>query len=232
MLNFQIIRDLETHKISIYKFPEQEQGFSDVKNMPRIEDNRKRIPFAVIGSNKLHDAGSRKTRVREYAWGTVEVENLTHNDFLALRDMVIRSNLIDLINVTRDVHYENFRFQQMRKGAKGSLDRDPFTQLEQERRTVEKESEEIRATKEKIFSEKASAREQKLIERARALDEIEKENKKVLEEKHRALQKLMEECSQLRQAVGINDSGSSIGRSSPPEKNKKKSSTLNIFNRN
>uniref|UniRef100_A0AC34FH36 Septin n=1 Tax=Panagrolaimus sp. ES5 TaxID=591445 RepID=A0AC34FH36_9BILA len=215
----------------------QDQGtLVGLKNAPtKCEDNRKRIPFAVVGSNKVVDIGTKRTRIREYPWGTVEVENLAHNDFLALRDMVIRSNLVDLINVTRDIHYENFRYKQMCKGAKGNLERDPFTQLEEERRTVEKEAAEVRRTKEKIFAEKVADREHKLAERGRALDEQEKENRRILNEKHGMLQKSLEELSEMRRAAGLNDSGSSIGhmgRNSPPDGKKKKSSTLNIFNRN
>jgi septin 7 len=231
-----ILKDLDTHEIKIYKFPDQENTIPSVKNAPpKCEDNRKRIPFAVVGSNKVIENGNRRTRIREYPWGTVEVENLQHNDFLALRDMVIRSNLVDLINVTRDIHYENFRYKQMCKGAKGNLERDPFTQLEEERRMVEKEAAEVRRTKEKIFAEKVSDREHKLADRGRALDEQEKENRRILNEKHAMLQKSLEELSELRRAAGINDSGSSIGhigRNSPPDGKKKKSSTLNIFNRN
>jgi septin family protein len=51
----------------------------------------------------------------------VEVDNLDHNDFIALRDILINQNMIDLIDVTRDVHYENFRSRQMRKNPKGVL---------------------------------------------------------------------------------------------------------------
>uniref|UniRef100_A0A7E4VG78 Septin n=1 Tax=Panagrellus redivivus TaxID=6233 RepID=A0A7E4VG78_PANRE len=236
MVSFKqnILRELEEHEIRVYKFPEQDNLVIDIKNPPpKCEDTRKRIPFAVVGSNKVVDVGSKRVRVREYPWGTVEVENLVHNDFIALRDMIIRSNLIDLVNVTRDVHYENFRYKQMCKGNKGgALDRDPFTQLEQEKLTCEREAEEVRRTKEKIFADKVAAREAKMNERARQLDEQEKENRRILEEKHRSLQLLIEQSGELRRAAGINDSGSSIGRHSPPEKSKKKSGTLNIFNRN
>lgn len=40
--------------------------------------------------------GGRRVRYREYAWGTVEVENMKHNDFLALREMIIRYGAIIL----------------------------------------------------------------------------------------------------------------------------------------
>ncbi len=48
------------------------------------------MPFAVVGSNTVVDSGGRKMRGRVYPWGVVEVENLEHNDFIALRNMLIR----------------------------------------------------------------------------------------------------------------------------------------------
>lgn len=37
------------------------------------------------------------------------VENLDHCDFIALRNMVVRTHVQDLKDVTNNVHYENFR---------------------------------------------------------------------------------------------------------------------------
>lgn len=37
------------------------------------------------------------------------VENLEHCDFIALRNMVVRTHVQDLKDVTNNVHYENFR---------------------------------------------------------------------------------------------------------------------------
>ena len=51
---------------------------------------RERVPFAVVGSNAVVEAGGRRVRGRAYPWGVVEVENLEHNDFIALRNMLIR----------------------------------------------------------------------------------------------------------------------------------------------
>ena len=39
----------------------------------------------------------------------IVVENLEHNDFIALRNMIIRTHLQDLKDVTNNVHYENYR---------------------------------------------------------------------------------------------------------------------------
>ena len=48
------------------------------------------MPFAVVGSNKVMEVGGKRVRGRQYPWGLVEVDNLVHNDFIALRDMLIR----------------------------------------------------------------------------------------------------------------------------------------------
>lgn len=39
------------------------------------------------------------------------MENQSHCDFVKLRNMLIRSHMHDLKDVTCDVHYENYRAQ-------------------------------------------------------------------------------------------------------------------------
>lgn len=143
----QIVKDAETAEIKLYKFPELEDPYTD---KVAIEKLRKALPFAIIGSNMLKEKDGKKIRYREYPWGTVEVENMQHNDFLTLRDMIIRTNLIDMIDVTRNVHYENFRFRQMEGLPKNEKNRDPFTHLEEERRQKEQDLDEKRNTLEKV----------------------------------------------------------------------------------
>ncbi|KAI6217673.1 Septin [Aphelenchoides fujianensis] len=83
--------DFVKHEIKLYEFPAPDESKKEKK------DYRDRIPFAVIGSNELRDNGRTRSRVRKYQWGTVEVDNLDHNDFIALRDMLINQNMMDLI---------------------------------------------------------------------------------------------------------------------------------------
>uniref|UniRef100_A0A915D4T6 Septin-type G domain-containing protein n=1 Tax=Ditylenchus dipsaci TaxID=166011 RepID=A0A915D4T6_9BILA len=148
-----ILNDLKRHDIHLYEFPEPEAIAS-----PDVKDKKNTShPFAVVGSNHLKN----KVRVREYPWGIVEVENMAHNDFVPLRDMIIRNNLIDLIDMTKIVHYENFRVRQMGKKSGIGDSCDPFTQMEQERKAHQKELEEPAALN---------------------LDNDEKENKKILEQ--------------------------------------------------
>lgn len=43
----------------------------------------------------------------------LSVENLEHCDFIALRNIVIRTHLQDLKDVTNNVHYENYRCRKL-----------------------------------------------------------------------------------------------------------------------
>uniref|UniRef100_A0A3P8ZPK5 Septin-type G domain-containing protein n=1 Tax=Esox lucius TaxID=8010 RepID=A0A3P8ZPK5_ESOLU len=67
------------------------------------------IPFAVIGSNTVVEAKGKRVRGRLYPWGIVEVENSAHCDFVKLRNMLVRTHMQDLKDVTRETHYENYR---------------------------------------------------------------------------------------------------------------------------
>ena len=41
------------------------------------------------------------------------VDNETHCDFKKLRSLLIRTHMLDLISTTEELHYENYRQQQM-----------------------------------------------------------------------------------------------------------------------
>ncbi|EFO95780.1 hypothetical protein CRE_13964 [Caenorhabditis remanei] len=205
----QIVKDAEAADIKLYKFPELEDPSADKTTAEKL---RKALPFAIIGSNTLKEKDGRRIRYREYPWGTVEVENMEHNDFLTLRDMIIRTNLIDMIDVTRNVHYENFRFRQMEGLPKNEKNRDPFTHLEDERRQKEEELAEKRETLEKVsfglqttsykgfqvFNEKTAARQKRNVERMSSLDEIEQQNMQKLDAKRAEIIRLRHEIGELR----------------------------------
>ena len=72
------------------------------------------MPFAVIGSDKdVQTADGRVVKGRQYSWGVAEVENEEHCDFKKLRSLLIRTHMLDLIQQTEEVHYENYRAGQM-----------------------------------------------------------------------------------------------------------------------
>ncbi|KTF87911.1 hypothetical protein cypCar_00028550 [Cyprinus carpio] len=103
------VRDeIEHFGIKVYQFPEcdsdEEEEFKQMD-----KELKECTPFAVIGSNTVVEARGQRVRGRLYPWGIVEVENQSHCDFVKLRNMLIRSHMHDLKDVTCDVHYENYR---------------------------------------------------------------------------------------------------------------------------
>lgn len=57
----------------------------------KVKSLRDRIPFAVVGANTFVTNGSgNRVRARTYPWGTVEVENVEHNDFAVLSYYLIQ----------------------------------------------------------------------------------------------------------------------------------------------
>jgi cell division control protein 12 len=72
------------------------------------------MPFSIIGSTEDVTTGDgRVVKGREYLWGVAEVENENHCDFRKLRSCLIRTHMLDLISTTEEIHYENYRQQQM-----------------------------------------------------------------------------------------------------------------------
>ncbi|CAE6470030.1 unnamed protein product [Rhizoctonia solani] len=72
------------------------------------------MPFSIIGSTTdVQTPDGRVVKGREYLWGVAEVENEDHCDFKKLRSLLIRTHMLDLINTTEELHYENYRQQQM-----------------------------------------------------------------------------------------------------------------------
>ena len=53
--------------------------------------------------------GNKMVRARQYPWGVVVVDNEAHSDFTKLREMILRTNMQDLIDTTHDKHYEIYR---------------------------------------------------------------------------------------------------------------------------
>lgn len=67
------------------------------------------VPFAVVGSTDFVRVGNKMVRARQYPWGTVQVENEQHCDFVKLREMLIRTNMEDMREKTHTRHYELYR---------------------------------------------------------------------------------------------------------------------------
>ena len=74
-----------------------------------------RFPLAVIGSSELVKIGNKYIRGRHYEWGTVSVENESHCDFLKLREMILSTNMLDLIELTHSKHYQTYRASRLKE---------------------------------------------------------------------------------------------------------------------
>ncbi|XP_054598685.1 septin 4b isoform X5 [Nothobranchius furzeri] len=107
---FKIREEIEQYGIKIYQFPDCDSDEDEEFKQQDLE-LKESIPFAVIGSNTVVEAKGKRVRGRLYPWGIVEVENSTHCDFIKLRNMLVRTHMQDLKDVTRETHYENYRAQ-------------------------------------------------------------------------------------------------------------------------
>uniref|UniRef100_A0A670JBW5 Septin-type G domain-containing protein n=1 Tax=Podarcis muralis TaxID=64176 RepID=A0A670JBW5_PODMU len=107
----KIRQELEENGINIYEFPDCDSD-EDEEFKAQDAEMKQSIPFAVIGSSQVvMESKDKVFRGRQYPWGTVEVENAAHCDFLKLRNMLIQTHMQDLKDVTHEVHYENYRAQ-------------------------------------------------------------------------------------------------------------------------
>ncbi|XP_033216398.1 septin-7 isoform X5 [Belonocnema kinseyi] len=163
MFKKQILNEIAQHKIKIYEFPETE----DEEDSKLHKVLRDRVPFAVVGANTVVEQDGKKIRGRKYPWGVAEVENLEHCDFIALRNMVIRTHLQDLKDVTNNVHYENFRCRTLAGlGVDGKptkvSNKNPLAQLEEEKREHDNKMKKMEIEMEQVFEMKVREKRQKL----------------------------------------------------------------------
>ncbi|MFT7812136.1 uncharacterized protein LOC108927080 isoform X1 [Arapaima gigas] len=106
----RIQRDLEANEISVYPQKEYEE---DVEDRILNDKIREKIPFAVVGTDKEHQVNGNKVLGRKTKWGIIEVENVAHCEFANLRDLLIRSHLQDLKDITHNIHYETYRVRRL-----------------------------------------------------------------------------------------------------------------------
>ena len=98
----RILECIKEHQISIYHPPVDD----DPENLSK--EIIEAMPFSIISSEKEVNVKGKSVRGREYLWGVAEVENPVHCEFVHLRNLLIRTNMYDLIESTVS-HYENYR---------------------------------------------------------------------------------------------------------------------------
>lgn len=115
-----VMEDIEHYRIPVYNFPyDIEEDDEDT-----VEENaelRGLMPFAIVGSEEVMEVNGRRVRARHYPWGTVEVDNPRHSDFLAIRSALLHSHLADLKEITHDFLYENYRTEKLSKSVDGGV---------------------------------------------------------------------------------------------------------------
>ena len=101
----KIMQDIDANQIKLYKFPvDEEESVAELN-----AEMNAHLPFAVIGSSDMVKVGNKMVRARQYPWGVVVVDNEAHSDFVKLREMLIRTNMQDIIETTHLKHYELYR---------------------------------------------------------------------------------------------------------------------------
>lgn len=193
----QIMNQIVQAKIRIYEFPDEDVlGNGETPSNKEIEANRKikeRVPFAVVGSNCLIDgADGKKIRGRKYPWGIVDIENMEHCDFVPLRNMLIRTHLQDLKEVTNNVHYENFRCRKLAGVAGVSAEKipnkNPMAQIEEEKREHHNKMLKMEREMEEVFERKVKEKQRKLKDSETDLERRHKESMEKLEQQKRELE--------------------------------------------
>ncbi|XP_014477664.1 PREDICTED: septin-7 isoform X5 [Dinoponera quadriceps] len=199
----QILNEIAQHKIKIYEFPEVEE--EEENKLHKVL--RDRVPFAVVGANTVVEHDGKKVRGRKYPWGVAEVENLDHCDFIALRNMVVRTHVQDLKDVTNNVHYENFRCRTLAglgvdgKPTKASNNLcppgvmnsfmtvwNPLAQLEEEKREHDNKMKKMETEMEQVFEMKVREKKQKLKESEADLQRRHEQMRRSLEQQVRELE--------------------------------------------
>ncbi|XP_049832227.1 septin-7 isoform X1 [Schistocerca gregaria] len=196
----QILNEISQHKIKIYEFPDPEDE-EESKVNKTLKD---RVPFAVVGSNTVIEVDGKKLRGRKYPWGIAEVENLEHCDFIALRDMLIRTHLQDLKDVTNNVHYENFRCRKLAGlGSDGKPTRisnkNPLAQMEEEKREHEAKMKKMEIEMEQVFEMKVKEKKQKLKDSEAELQRRHEQMRKTYEQQVKELEEKRREFEKEKQ---------------------------------
>ncbi|XP_054601652.1 septin-7 isoform X3 [Nothobranchius furzeri] len=196
----QIMNEIHEHKIKIYDFPETDDE-EEMKMIRRIKD---RLPLAVIGSNTIIEVNGKRARGRQYPWGVAEVENGEHCDFTILRNMLIRTHMQDLRDVTNNVHYENYRSRKLAAVTYNGVDNtktkvqltkpepaddmSPLAQMEEERRDHMAKMKKMEQEMEQVFEMKVKEKLQKLRDSEAELQRRNEQMKTNLENQHKELE--------------------------------------------
>ncbi|XP_014662298.1 PREDICTED: septin-7-like isoform X3 [Priapulus caudatus] len=184
-----ILNEIAQHKIKIYDFPDIEDEEENKTN----KSLKERVPFAVVGSNTVIEVSGKKVRGRRYPWGIVEVENMEHCDFIPLRNMLVRTHMMDLKDVTNNVHYENFRCRKLvgitSDGKSGKIpNKSPMMQIAEEKKDRLDKMKKTEQQMEQVFEMKVKEKMLQLRDSEADLQKRHEQMKKSLEQQEKELE--------------------------------------------
>lgn len=148
----------------------------------------------MVGANtEVTAADGRKARGRRYPWGTIEVDNEDHCDFVKLRQMLIRTHMEELKENTNNVLYENYRsdkLTQMGVTQDPSVFKEvnPAVKQEEERSLHEQKLQKMEAEMKMVFQQKVAEKESKLRQSEEELYARHREMKEQLERQRAELE--------------------------------------------
>ncbi|TRZ06070.1 hypothetical protein HGM15179_021039, partial [Zosterops borbonicus] len=175
----KITSELVSNGVQIYQFPTDDESVAEINGTMNAH-----LPFAVIGSTEEMKIGNKMMKARQYPWGTVQVENEAHCDFVKLREMLIRVNMEDLREQTHTRHYELYRRCKLEE--MGFKDTDPDSKPFSLQETYEAKRNEFLGELQK----KEEAMRQMFVQRVKEKEAELKEAEKELHEKFDRLKKL------------------------------------------
>lgn len=213
----RILDDIAYHKIQIYQAPQYE--YDDEETVAENREIISKIPFAIVGSDKeVELPDGRRVRGRKYPWGVIEVDNEEHNDFVKLRQMLIRTHMEELKEHTNDVLYENYRSEKLetmgvQQDQTVFKEVNPLAKMEEERQLHEAKLQKMESEMKQVFQQKVQEKEAKLKQSEEELYARHKEMKDALEKQRLELEEKKRRLES--------------GRPITPEKAKKKGFSFN-----
>ncbi|XP_055694456.1 septin-2 [Lutzomyia longipalpis] len=216
----KIIDELHANGVHIYQFPTDDESVSEVNTAMNAH-----VPFAVVGSTDFIRIGNKQIRARQYIWGSVQVENESHCDFVKLREMLIRTNMEDMREKTHTRHYELYRQKRLEQMGFTDVDSDnkpvSFQQTFEAKRSnhlaeLQQKEDEMR----QMFVVRVKEKEAELKENEKELhakfDKLKKDNaedKRKLEESRKKLEEEFVEFSRRKAQLTASHHTLTLGKS-------------------
>lgn len=197
----RVLDDIKTQGIEIFEPKIYEND--DEETILATKEILSKVPFAIVGSTtEIQTADGRTVRGRQYPWGVIEVDNEDHNDFVRLRQLLIRNFLEELREKTANVLYEAYRSEKLEKlgiPQDHSVFRefDPSIKQQEEKALHEAKLAKLEAEMKQIFQQKVSEKEKKL---QKSEAELFSRHKEVKEKLLKQIKSLEEKKKQLENA--------------------------------